>query len=314
VWHVRVVSLGSGSSGNAVLVEVGATRVLVDAGFPAASIRARLRQWGVSPQTIAAVLLTHEHHDHARGAVEFANRFAVPLVANAPTLHAVLRAAPEEKAPEQQALALGGSLRLGALDVTSFAISHDAVAPCGYVLGSGAWQVCVVTDTGEVTAPMAQALRGAHVLVIEANHDEERLLSGPYPWHLKRRIRSATGHLSNAQTAAALAGALDDAPRWVWLAHLSRTNNTPELARVTVRQHLRQLGLGRALVQVAPPSPQHLWDSATLWGAAPAADAGPAGGATSPLWVADVLPLEHAPARMGERATAPAVTPADPRS
>jgi phosphoribosyl 1,2-cyclic phosphodiesterase len=320
VWHVRVISLGSGSSGNALLVEVGTTRVLVDAGFPAGTIRARLRQWGIVPQSLAAVLLTHEHHDHTRGAVEFATRFAVPLVANAPTLDAVLRAAPAEQAPERQALALGGSLRLGALEVTSFAISHDAVAPCGYVLGTGAWRICVVTDTGEVTAPMAEALREANVLVIEANHDEERLLSGPYPWHLKRRIRSATGHLSNAQTAAALAVALDEAPRWVWLAHLSRTNNTPDLARVTVRQHLRQLGLGHALIQVAPPGPQHLWDSATLWGALPAADAVPAVPATRPLPVedvppvADVLPLEQVPAKVGEGAMAPAVPPSEPRS
>jgi phosphoribosyl 1,2-cyclic phosphodiesterase len=310
---VRVVSLGSGSSGNALLVEVGATRVLVDAGFTAAIIRARLRQWGVAPQSIAAVLLTHEHHDHARGAVEFANRFGVPLIANAPTLDVVARAAPAERPPERQTLAPGASMRVGAVEVLSFSISHDAVAPCGYVLGSGAWRVCVVTDTGEVTPPMAEALRMAHVLVIEANHDEDRLLSGPYPWHLKRRIRSATGHLSNSQTASALAVALDDSPRWVCLAHLSRTNNTPDLARATVRQHLRQLGLGHAIIQVAPPGPQHVWDSATLWGAAPAADAVPADAASTPLPIADALPPELLAARMVERATSSPRSPDDPQ-
>jgi phosphoribosyl 1,2-cyclic phosphodiesterase len=296
---VRVVSLGSGSSGNATLVEVGSTRVLVDAGFIVGTLRARLRQWGITPQSITAVLLTHEHHDHARGAVEFANRFGVPLIANQPTLRAVTRSAPGERSPEQQALPLGGSLRLGAVELMSFPISHDAIAPCGFLISSGAWRVCVATDTGEVTPPMAEALRTAHVLVIEANHDEERLLRGPYPWHLKRRIQSAMGHLSNAQTAAALAGALDESPRWICLAHLSRTNNTPDLARATVRQHLRQVGLGHAALQVAPPGPLHIWDSATLWGAAPAADTAlmaepgerlPVGG--------DALPPEGPAARM----------------
>ncbi|HEV2235232.1 MAG TPA: MBL fold metallo-hydrolase, partial [Ktedonobacterales bacterium] len=299
---MRVVSLGSGSSGNATLVEVGATRLLVDAGFMAGTIRARLRQWGVAPQSITAVLLTHEHSDHTRGAVEFANRFSVPLIANQPTLDAVTRAAVGGTSPARQALALGGSLRLGTVEVMSFPISHDAVAPCGFLLSSGAWRVCVATDTGEVTPAMAEALRAAHVLVIEANHDEERLLRGPYPWHLKRRIQSATGHLSNLQTAAALAGALDESPRWVCLAHLSRTNNTPELARATVRQHLRQAGLGHAAIQVAPPGPLHIWDSATLWGAAPAADATPTGAADERLPAgADALPPAVTVARMGKR-------------
>jgi hypothetical protein len=160
---------------------------------------------------------------------------------------------------------------------------------------------------------MAEALRAAHVLVIEANHDEERLLRGPYPWHLKRRIQSATGHLSNAQTAAALAGALDESPRWVCLAHLSRTNNTPELARATVRQQLRQAGLGHAAIQVAPPGPLHLWDSATLWGAASAADAATSTADECLPLAADVLPPAGAAARMVSQPATLPVPPAEPR-
>lgn len=311
---MRVVSLGSGSSGNAVLVEVGATRVLVDAGFTAGTLRLRLRQWGVAPDSIAAILLTHEHYDHARGAVEFATRYGMPLIANQPTLDAVTRAAMGTKPPERQTLAAGASARVGAVEVMSFPISHDAVAPCGFLLSSGAWRVCVATDTGEVTPPMAEALRAAHVLVIEANHDEERLLSGPYPWHLKRRIRSVTGHLSNAQTALALARALDESPRWVCLAHLSRINNTPELARATVRAQLRQAGLGHAVIQVAPPGPLHVWDSATLWGATSAVDTTQAAPAGERLPTdADALPPEREPARMvGDTLTSP-ISPADAR-
>jgi phosphoribosyl 1,2-cyclic phosphodiesterase len=277
---VRIVSLGSGSSGNALLVEAGPTRVLVDAGFPPATLRARLRQVGVLPHTLTAILLTHEHHDHARGAMELAGRHAVPLIANGRTLDEVRRASPLPigvPVPAQHDLAVGESTQIGGLLVSSFPVSHDAVAPCGYTLSSGAWRVCVAIDTGEVTAPMAEALQAAHLLVLEANHDEERLLGGPYPWHLKRRIRSATGHLSNAQAAAALIAALDDGPRWVWLAHLSRTNNTPDLARATVRAHLHQVGLAHARVMVAPPGPGPIWDSATIWSDSlqPPADARP---------------------------------------
>jgi hypothetical protein len=113
---------------------------------------------------------------------------------------------------------------------------------------------------------VVEAMRGAHLLVLEANHDRERLLAGPYPWHLKRRILSSTGHLSNAQTSEALGHALDDGPRWVWLAHLSRTNNTPDLARAHVRGYLRERGLGHVEVRVSPPAMGPAWDSSELLG------------------------------------------------
>ncbi|HLJ81480.1 MAG TPA: hypothetical protein VKT52_08345, partial [Ktedonobacterales bacterium] len=154
------------------------------------------------------------------------------------------------------------------LEVRGFPISHDAVAPCGWVLATGAWRACVVTDTGESRMEMIEAMRGAHLLVVEANHDVERLRLGPYPWSLKRRILSPTGHLSNEQTAQALLSTLDDGPRWVWLAHLSRTNNTPDLARAHVRLSLRQAGLGHVKVDVAPPDVGPVWDSASLFGTA----------------------------------------------
>jgi phosphoribosyl 1,2-cyclic phosphodiesterase len=263
-----VISLGSGSSGNALLVEAGSTRVLLDAGFAPRTLNARLRQAGVEPRTLTAVLLTHEHQDHACGAVAFACLHSIPLVADPRTLRAVLEAPGALRdggPPARQELPAGRDMRLGALEVRSFPISHDAVAPCGYLLSSGAWSVCFATDTGVVGRPMAEALQVANLLIIESNHDVSLLESGPYPHYLKRRIRSATGHLSNAQAAEALATALDDGPRWVWLAHLSRTNNTPEHARLTVRQHLQRAGLGHALVQVAPPQVGPTWDSSRLW-------------------------------------------------
>ncbi|MFI5272130.1 MAG: MBL fold metallo-hydrolase [Ktedonobacterales bacterium] len=266
---MRVVSLGSGSSGNALLVQTGQTAVLVDAGFGPRALVSRLRQAGVTAAQIAAIVLTHEHFDHACGAAAFAARHGIPLIADPRTLDAVraqacLRSAAPAPHFERVELATGGSTTLHDLAIRSFPISHDAVAPCGYVLGTGAWRVCVVTDTGEAGAAMIEALTGAHLLVLEANHDQQRLINGPYPWPLKRRILGPTGHLSNEQAARALLGALDDGPRWVWLAHLSRTNNTPDLARSQVGEALRQAGLRHIPIQVAPPDVGPAWDSAAL--------------------------------------------------
>ena len=268
---MRVVSLGSGSSGNALLVQTGRAAALVDAGFGPRILASRLRLAGVMPKTIAAVLITHEHADHACGAVAFAAQHRIPLIGDRRTLTVVLRQAAERAgglvpAVERVELPVGQSTKLHDLEVRSFPTSHDAVAPCGFRLATGAWSMCVATDTGEAQAPMIEAMRGASLLVLEANHDRDRLIAGPYPWSLKRRILSATGHLSNAQAADALVSVLDDGPRWVWLAHLSKTNNTPDLARAQVREVLRQRGIGHIAPQVAPPGLGLVWNSAALLG------------------------------------------------
>jgi len=286
---VRVAILGSGSSGNALLVQTGQTAVLVDAGFGPRILASRLRQVGVTPKMPSAILLTHEHSDHTCGARAFARQHGIPLVSDPRTLAAVT-ALPEMTATsgpvERMELPVGHDLALADLRIRSFATSHDAVAPCGYRISTGAWSMFVATDTGEAPAAMVEAMRGAHLLVIEANHDKERLLRGPYPYHLKRRILSPTGHLSNEQTSEALVSVLDDGPCWIWLAHLSRTNNTPDLARAFVRAYLRQRGFGHTHVQVAPPDVGPVWDSASLL----------SGGASQP-------PLWMAPARQGAPGT-----------
>lgn len=270
---MRVVSLGSGSSGNALVAQVGETAVLLDAGFPLRTLLGRLRHAEVAPERIGAILLTHEHHDHACGAVQFAQRYGIPLISDPRTLDAVLahpmRGQPEPITPtsiERIELPIGREVSIAGLKARSFPVSHDAVAPCGYVVSSGAWRLCFITDTGMVNEPMIEAMAESSLLVIESNHDRDRLLRGPYPWHLKQRILSPTGHLSNEQTSEALLRVLDDAPRWVWLGHLSRTNNTPDIARAHLRERLRQAGLRHIEPQVSPPSVGIVWDSATLWG------------------------------------------------
>lgn len=273
---MRVVSLGSGSSGNALVAQAGPTAVLLDAGFPVRTLVGRLRQAGLAPEQITAILLTHEHSDHACGAVAFSRRYGIPLISDPRTLNAALaqpaRGQAEPISPasvERVELPIGRTMNVGGLRVRSFPVSHDAVAPCGFVVSSGAWRLCFITDTGMVNEPIIEAMAESSLLLIESNHDKTRLLNGPYPWHLKQRILSPTGHLANDQTSDALLRVLDDAPRWVWLGHLSRTNNTPDIARAHLRERLRQVGLRHIEPQVSPPGVGSVWDSSTLWGAAP---------------------------------------------
>jgi phosphoribosyl 1,2-cyclic phosphodiesterase len=268
-----VISLGSGSSGNALLVQSGETSVLVDAGFSARLLAGRLRSLGVAPTSLSAILLTHEHGDHACGALSLACQHGIPILSDPRTIDAVMKqpareARPAGWTPERIDVLVGKAARLGSLEVRSFAISHDAVAPCGFTLSTSAWRVGVMTDSGMVGPQAIEALRGAHLLVIEANHDKARLLSGPYPWYLKQRILGPTGHLSNEQTGEALTQMLDDGPCWLWLAHLSRTNNTPDLARAQVSELLRSRGLKHIKPTPLPREIGPVWDTARLWGSA----------------------------------------------
>lgn len=309
---MRVTSLGSGSSGNAYLVEAGPqgrTRLLVDAGFSARVLTERLRMAGCQPGQLRAVLVTHEHSDHILGLPVLMRRHRVPVFAD-PRTQAEMRAifaagelrsesgvllnleaeigtldgdgtalllreervlietASTDEEDLWRALPVGTSRVIGDIEVHSFPVSHDAVAPCGYVLSAGGCRVCIVTDSGEVTPVMLEAIAQADLLILESNHDRERLIRGPYPYHLKQRILSSTGHLSNAQAAeAVLRTWRSDAVRWLWLAHLSRTNNTPRLALSGMKNNLRAAGANLAQIHISALRPEMggTWDSTRLW-------------------------------------------------
>ncbi|MGH2493234.1 MAG: MBL fold metallo-hydrolase [Ktedonobacteraceae bacterium] len=291
---MRVISLGSGSSGNALLIEAGPrgrTKLLIDAGFNGRALTQRLRQAGVSPAQLTGILVTHEHIDHVLGLPYMMKHYKLPVITNPLTVSAIQRIFAGETARSDSgalvslaletgalnnsqtaelfhALPSGASTLLGDVEVISFPVSHDAAAPCGFLLSAGGCRVCVVIDTGEVTPAMLTMMQHADLLILESNHDRERLLRGPYPYPLKQRILSATGHLSNDQAAEAfLRTWRGDAVRWVWLSHLSRTNNTPRLALNTIRARMSEAGanLAQAHITALPPEVGSIWDSTQLW-------------------------------------------------
>ena len=240
ISEIRVHSLASGSSGNAMLIQAGHTNLLLDAGLPMRSLSAHLAKRGVGVKDLDAILLTHEHIDHVTGAGAMARRTGAPLVANAATLQAYARR--DELPFATRELPTGHTMEIAGVVVRSFAVSHDAAETVGYVLEVGTQRIAYFTDTGHITPTMRDALAGATFAIVEANHDFDWLMRGPYSDEMKARVASPTGHLSNADCAEMLAQRLEDGgPMCVWLAHLSRVNNSPSLAKRSVTARVRAL-------------------------------------------------------------------------
>lgn len=246
---VRVVPLASGSSGNATLLEFGRTRILVDAGVSALGLVRRLEAIGVAPSSIAAILLTHEHHDHAQGLERFSFRQRVP-VATTPEALAALDLSPSHLA-RWCPFDPGATFEIESVRVTAFPVPHDAVNPVGFVLEGEGIRVGIATDLGHATTLVVERLKGCDVLMVEANHDDRMLVAGPYPWHLKQRVGGRMGHLSNEEAAGLLSLAADDRCRAVVLAHLSEKNNEPGKARDAAARALSDRGLRRFDMRVA---------------------------------------------------------------
>ncbi|HEX4823125.1 MAG TPA: MBL fold metallo-hydrolase [Candidatus Polarisedimenticolaceae bacterium] len=246
---VRVVPLGSGSSGNATLIAFGERTVLVDAGLSARDLALRLAAAGQAAERLDAILLSHEHHDHARGLFRFATRHRVPVFTTPEVLDA-LNLAPHHL-PAWHAFTPGSAFETAGIEVTPFSVPHDAVNPVGFVLRAEGIRVGIVTDIGHMTTLVQQRLRGCHVLLVEANHDDAMLLKGSYPWALKQRIGGRLGHLSNDEAATLVAAVADDETQAVVLAHLSDKNNTAALARAAVANALDRAGRRRVAMRVA---------------------------------------------------------------
>ncbi len=256
---MRVVSLGSGSSGNALLIQHGGTSLLLDAGLSCRDLRTRLASFGVGDHDLTAILISHEHHDHIRGLAQFLRYQSCQVLATAGTLHAL------DPGPGFPCVRLvpGKAVEVGTLTIVPIAVSHDALEPVGFVLSDGLAMAAIFTDLGTVDRAVYEALHAAQLVVLEANYDRELLVRGSYPWPLKRRILSSQGHLSNDECAATLAR-LDLSPvREIWLAHLSAENNTPRHALHAVQTALggsdHRLAIRALPRRGAPVS----WDSST---------------------------------------------------
>ena len=254
---ITVRSLGSGSCGNALLIDAGETAVVVDCGIERRALSAGLKAAGRRLEDLSAILLTHEHADHVR-ALPLVLKAGVPLVATPGTARAACL--PPARHHE---VGVGQSTNVGTLSVTAFAVSHDAAEPSGYHVRHDGVGVTVVTDLGKPDPALHDYLAASNLIVLEANHDEEMLRAGPYPARLKRRVLSSTGHLSNADCGRLLAAALVPNLRLptVWLAHLSATNNRPALAQQTVERTLVRRGLAPVVVPLPRRGHDRVWSS-----------------------------------------------------
>lgn len=250
---LRFTSLGSGSAGNALVVESGTTRVMMDCGFNLAETTARLARTGLSPRDLAGIVVTHEHSDHLGGVARFAKRHAIPVYLTRGTAQylpedfpAVLVRLIDSHAP----------FAIDALAIEPFPVPHDAREPVQFVFSDGAVRLGVLTDLGIVTAHVQEKLTRCEALVLECNHDLDLLMGGPYPYSLKQRVSGRFGHLSNAAAGSLLAALDCTRLRHLLAAHLSQQNNTPALAVAALAQ---ALGCEETWVGVATQSEGFAW-------------------------------------------------------
>jgi phosphoribosyl 1,2-cyclic phosphodiesterase len=233
---MRFASLGSGSEGNGLVVESGGTRILIDCGFGVRDVATRLGRLGLSPSSLTAILVTHEHSDHIGGVPAFAGRHGIPVWATFGTLAAV--STRFEGMTKVYGFDSHDRFAIDALEITPVPVPHDAREPVQYVVGDGARRLGVLTDLGVSTAHVEASLSGCDALVLECNHDLGMLEESDYPYPLKQRIAGRLGHLHNEAAAGILASIDTSRLAHVVAAHLSKQNNTPELARAALASAL----------------------------------------------------------------------------
>jgi phosphoribosyl 1,2-cyclic phosphodiesterase len=252
---LRVRVLRSGSAGNAIFVEADGTRLLIDAGLPAETIVRELETQGI-PARLHAILLTHEHDDHLRGASAVARASGAVVLANEATLRA---AAGQLAGTPTEVFRTGRPFEVGPIEVIPFRLPHDAVEPVGFVLYASGARVVVACDLGDATDAVIAHARGADLLLVEANYDLRLLTASTYPWFLKNRIIGPRGHLSNDGAARVALAAAAAGARTVQLVHVSEANNLAPLARDTVRAALDAHGLDAVVVEAVRPNAAGPW-------------------------------------------------------
>ncbi|MFQ3231654.1 MBL fold metallo-hydrolase [Reinekea sp.] len=222
---IRVASLGSGSKGNATLIQANATTLLIDCGFGLKDVEQRLAVKGVSPGDLSAIFVTHEHGDHLKGAPMLANKYSIPLWASAGTARFFKR-----DVPTHQVLNPHEKYTIGDISVEPVTVPHDATEPTQFVFHASGVRVGLLTDLGSITEHVKEVYKHCNLLMLECNHDPQMLLDGPYPYSLKKRVGGDYGHLSNQQAVELLNSVDKDMLSQVLISHISEQNNDEQLA------------------------------------------------------------------------------------
>ena len=234
VSPLSVCMLASGSKGNCIHIAAGDKAILVDAGLSGREIERRMVQRDLQPDALQAIIVSHEHIDHIRGVGVLARRYQLPVYLSNETACAAL--ASLGKLPHFFHFQAGKPFHLFPFTIHPFNVSHDAVDPVGFTISTNGSRIGIATDLGIATGLVQEHLKGCHLLVLEANHDLDMLINGPYPWPLKQRIKGRNGHLSNDAAEALLRSVMTVDLRYVILGHLSETNNTVTQAMQSVRK------------------------------------------------------------------------------
>jgi len=229
--------LGSGSSGNATLVSDGDTHILVDVGLSGRETAKRLRECGIEPDRISAIVVSHEHGDHCRGVGPFAKNLDIPVFMTDATLAASGITLDSRK---HQRISSGQCFEVHGFAFTCFSVPHDSADPLGFVIEKDGIKIGITLDLGYLSNLVIERLRGCDGVVLESNHDVQMLKVGPYPWALKQRVMSRRGHLSNDSVAQFLQSEYDGKAAHFVLAHLSKKNNLPELALLSAQRALEE--------------------------------------------------------------------------
>jgi len=235
-YRLAVCVLASGSKGNAIFISNGETSILIDAGLSGIEIERRLRSKNLSPKMLDAIFVSHEHADHIQAVGVLSRRFDLPVYITPKTSAAAANQLGRIK--DLRFFECGLSFIMGSLIIHPFSISHDAVDPSGFTITHAERKIGIATDLGIGTTVVKEHLKRCDLLIIEANHDPAMLAAGPYPWALKQRIKSRTGHLSNEDSLKLLNEVGHSNLKHVILAHLSEINNTPQHALRAVDRKL----------------------------------------------------------------------------
>lgn len=251
---MKICLLASGSKGNSIYIESRNTAIIIDQGLSHKELKKRLSLRGLDLAKIKAILVTHEHSDHITGVGISARYLGIPVYATTGSLTKMDKIF--NGSEEVIAIESGMKFSIGPMEIHPFSISHDAEDPVQYCIHSGKKKISVVTDIGFMSTLVTERIKGSDLLVIEANHDVDMLVNGPYPWQLKQRVRGRTGHLSNRSAAETIFNISKDGKPKIVLAHISGENNRADVAEKEVRElfekHDRKLGYLLTASQTEP--------------------------------------------------------------